>query len=728
MPATALSAADPYALCPPFLPERPPLTPLPESAPAEATADRMRYAQDGAIHLEGSAILLRGDQRVTGESLAYHPDLDRFEGSGRLWFETPALRLRANRAEYALDARQGLLESVSYWLTEHHASGQAEQVRQSSAEHWQLTGADFSTCPIDQRDWSIHAEQIDLDRESGRGTARHAILRVGDTPLFYLPWASFPIDDRRQSGFLYPTLGSSSGGGFELSVPYYWNIAPNMDATLAPRLMSRRGPGLDSEWRYLHREGFGQLRVDFTPHDRVRDDRRWLASARHGARWTSGLSTDLRFNRVSDRQYLQDFSNNLEDAATDNLETAFRAAYRAGPWQLGLLAQQYQTVSPLIDDFDRPYRTLPRLDASARWHAGRIAGLSGDLALISSASRFTHPDPSRDRGLRFHARPAIEGRWRQPYLELRPRLAVDLAQYALDRRTGEPGLSDNPRRAIPMASLDARAFLERDHGDRYLGVLEPRLHYLYVPYRDQSGFPVFDTALATFSFSQLFADNRYNGADRIGDANRLTYALSWSLIDRREGLERLGLRIAQQYHFEDARVRLSETPSAQGLSTVIAEASSQLDRRWRASLVSEYDPDRQKIGRSLINLRYYGGADEILNLSYAYRPQDTETSQIPDGYRQAELSFAYPATSRWSFIGRLGYSFDDRRLIRSLAGVGYDSCCWGVRLAAQRYVVNPDRIDEQRYRNAVMLQIELKGLGGIGETDRLSRAIPGYQP
>ncbi|MFP4294350.1 MAG: LPS-assembly protein LptD [Halothiobacillaceae bacterium] len=727
MAGTAVQA-DPYALCPAFLPDRPPLDPRPAGTPVEAAADHMRYERDGAIHLQGDAILLRRDQRVAGENLFYHPGTDRFEGSGALWFETPALRLRAERAEYALKARQGVLETVSYWLTDHHASGRAEQVRQSAPDQWQLRDADFSTCPLDDRDWSLHAEQIDLDRTSGRGTARHATLRVGDTPVFYLPWANFPIDDRRQSGFLYPTFGSSSGGGFELSIPYYWNIAPNLDATLAPRLMSRRGPGLDSELRFLHRQGLGKARLDLTPRDQVRKDRRWLADVTHRARWTENLTTDLRLSRVSDRQYLQDFANNLEDSSTDNLETAFRAHYRAGPWQFGLLAQQYQTISPLIDDFDRPYRTLPRLDAAGYWATGSLGRFTTGLRFASSASRFDHPDPARSTGLRLHARPTLEARWRLPYLEVRPRIALDLAHYSLDRASDESRLPERLNRAIPVTSLDARAFLERDHGGRYLGVLEPRLHYLYVPYHDQSDVPVFDSTLATFSFSRLFADNRYTGADRIGDANRLTYALSWSLIDRRNGLETLGLRVAQQYFLEDARVRIDEAPSQRGPSTVIAEASSQIDPRWRASLTTEYDPDRDALGRSLVNLRYRGGEDEIVNMGYAYRPSNTGTGESPDGYRQAELSFAYPASRRWRFIGRLGYSLEDRKMIRSLAGVGYESCCWAARLAAQRYVVNPDRADEQRYRNAVMLQIELKGLGGLGDTGELGRAIPGFRP
>jgi len=689
----------------------------------------MRYDQAGNISLTGNAVIRRPAERISAEALHYHFDPERIFGEGNLWLESPQLLIHAERGEINPQARTGTLENAAYWLVDHHASGEARRVVQQDAARFRLSDPTFSTCPAGQRSWELKAERIDLDRESGRGVARHTTLHAGDLPVMYLPWISFPIDDRRQTGFLYPTLGSSSGSGFELAAPWYWNIAPQADATFIPRLMSRRGLGLDSEGRYLHQQGQGVARLNLLPNDRQANRSRWQAQLRHNAGWDSGLITDLRIDRVSDDRYLQDFSNSLEEAATDNLETAFRAGYRAGNWQLGLLAQQYQTVSPLVSERNRPYRILPRVTASWR-QATQLGPLTARGDLQSSLSRFDHPSELRSTGSRLWATPALSAEFSRPFVEIVPRLALDLRHYQLSRgkEPARQGAADRITRTTPVASIDSRLLLERQHGENHLGVLEPRLYYLYVPYRNQAAIPNFDSGLASFSYAQLFTPNRYTGGDRLGDANLVTYALSWSLIDTRQGLETLGLRLAQQYRFSDSRVQLYGEGYERGPSTVITEASSQFHPNWQTSLTTEYDTDQSRLGRTHAHLRYRGGDGRILNMGYTYKPETARNDGFPNRYRQGDVSFMYPASRQWSLIGRLGYSFDENRLVRSLAGIGYDSCCWGLRLAAQRYVVNPDRIDDYRYRNAVMLQVELKGLGDFGQTGGLREAIPGFSP
>ncbi|MFW5954596.1 MAG: LPS-assembly protein LptD [Guyparkeria sp.] len=734
----------PFALCPAFGPERPDYTPLEAGAPGRAAADSASYGRDGLITLSGSAVVEEPGRRILGDTLTYRQSPEAVvSGEGSLWLQTADMAVRAERGELNLDTDAGQLERARYWIESRHLSGVADTVMQRDREYYRFEQASFSTCPAEKRDWEFRAREVDLDRESGRGEAWHTTLHAGGVPVFYTPYVSFPIDDRRQSGFLYPTFGNSTEGGFEYAQPYYWNIAPNVDATLTPTILTRRGLGLGGQVRWLHRFGEqdrGRDQVDFfyLPDDRVDGGSRWSLGIDSSGRVNPDLDYRADINHVSDDRLFQDFSTGLEQSTSSHLKSDVRINARpGGGWNLGLEARRYQTIDPDLTERQHPYRIMPRLTASNRFGLGEWGEhVAPSLHLRGDVTRFAHPSDERIVGDRAHAAVGLGQTFSDTWYRLHPDVTLDATSYHLDEQMAPNAdrYDTGATRTVPISSLDGSLFLERGYGEtgRYRALLEPRMYYLYVPYRDQDDIPLFDTGPTTLSYSELFRPNRYSGGDRVADENALTYGLSWSLLDTHKGTVPLSLRAAQRYRFEDSRTTLRPGHTAsyeeQGGSTVLAEVYSDVTQHWSGSFTAEYDTDREELARSQTRLGYRGENNRILNLSYFTRTGIDETD--PD-YKQGDVSFAWPLSRRWSMLGRVGYDFDSEQVVQSLLGVGYESCCWSARLALKRYIVRPeagiDLGEDAEYSNAVVFQIELKGLGGVGG-DQFRDEILGFQP
>lgn len=718
------------SLCPPFGPDRPPVEQSPLNTPTHATADHAQFEQNGAIVLKGEAKIIRPTDRVTGDKLTYQKQpAEKITAQGDVWYETPALSVQAASGWLLPQIHQGELIDAHYWLDSRRASGKADKVTQQSQVQYQLYTADFSTCPAAHRAWDITAKRIDLNRDTGSGEAYDAVLHAGGVPIFYTPYFPFPIDNRRQSGLLYPSFGSSTSGGVEYAQPYYWNIAPNMDATVGPHIFTRRGVGLDAEWRFLHRfgdQGLGtdQVNLFWLPNDRVYGSQRWQLAVKDQAQVLPNLSYALNINRVSDQQFFRDFSTNLDQATTDNLASQFNLNATAGGWALGLMALQYQTVNPLIPESAYPYRILPRLTASRNFDLGLA-----NLSLNADATRFTQPYAGNTLGQRAHVAPSLFHTFRASWYEVTPRVTLDATAYQLSRGFNDPLYQaanpiNNPTRVLPITSLDSKLFFERSYGQsgRYRAELEPRMYYLNVPYRDQTAIPIFDTGLTNLSYSQLFSPNRFSGGDRIADANALTTGVSWSLIDTQLGTEPLSLRLAQRYNFTASRVIPTVNP---GGSTLVAEVYSDLNQHWNGSMTAEYNSDTGHMGQTQSRFGYRASDGSVANLSYFTKPTDTTAA-----YRQTDASFVWQADQHWQVLGRLGYDFTQKKVVQALFGMGYDSCCWATRIALKRYVVNPtfnaSPTAPPTYSNAILFEVELKGLGRLGKPNRFQQEILGY--
>lgn len=703
-------AADPYALCPPFGPELPELPALAPDAPAQAEADRISH--DGRVaEMQGKVRLQRADQRLLAEQIRYTLNPEQAEIDGALRFWDSQSILFARRATFWPGEDRGELEAVRFWLPQNHLSGESAKVIRLNARQDRLEQVNLSSCPASKRDWVLEAASIELDHDRGRGVARNTWLSFKGAPLFYTPWLDFPLDDRRASGFLYPNFGVNSRRGVELAVPYYWNIAPDRDATLTFRPMSKRGLMLQGEYRQLWQAGNAQANLDWLPNDEDSGQQnRYLVNARadgQAADWNGSLA----LRRASDRDFMRDFSLPPWGTVTDYLESHASARRSFGNWDLMLNAQQWQTLTYNVTDAARPYRRLPQVRLTGNENLGPF-----NLALDTEAVHFAHEFATNPEGERYAIQPAVSLPIDRGWYSITPRVALDSTHYQLDTGSFD--------RTTPISSLDARMFFDR-YGETLHQQLEPRLYYLYVPYREQDG-QLFDTGLASPSLSRLFSPNRFVGRDRLGDANALSYALTWRALDAKEGFERVSVALGQRYRFADERVVLNAgDPTYQaGAGEVMGEIGVGFNRAWRLRLTAATDSGLDKLTQTYALLGYRGGEGRLFNLHYALHKDDPG---LPD-LEQVGISGAWPISRQWRLLGSVVEDLKGHAVIRALAGVEYDSCCWRLRMGARRYVVDTPDIDTISTDTAVLIQLELKGLGGLGQqTDRqFERDILGF--
>ena len=711
---------------------------------AQARADRADQPttiegdrQDGTdtnLAYQGNVVLQRGDQYLNADNLSFDQENNTYVADGNVRYQDGGMRIIAKRAHGDQSKDTHEIEDLRYQLVSRRGNGGADSIDMSGALG-SLHGSTYSTCDPDQRAWELTARRIDVDTDEGWGTARGATIRIGRVPVLYVPWIKFPIDDQRHTGVLYPSISTSGRNGFDYRQPIYLNLAPNYDATLTPRYMSNRGVSLAGEFRYLYQNGRGELEANWMPKDDLVEDRiRDIANGTPSL-YDDPLRTDNRgmfryggshnFNRqwqaranvawVSDSRYVEDFSNSLYGASATSLTSTVGLYGRGRYWDAGIMADAWQLADYTIAESSLPYNRMPRLYMNWNQPLGKwfTAGLQAETV------RFQHNDYGD--GSRLDLKPYVSMPLQGASWYITPTLAWRYTSYQLedDLAASLPGGDKKPSRSLPIASLDAGLFFDRDteiKGSRFLQTLEPRLYYLNAPYRDQSGLPLFDTRPFTFSWGQLFRDNRYSGPDRQTDANQLNVAMTTRLIRQSDGHERLSASVGQIFYFDDTLVVVpGETPVESGKSAWVADANYSPTDRWTIGASYQWDPKFRREDLASLRARYLFDNDGIVNLSYRYRRNLLE---------QADASFLYPITPTWSAVGRYYYSILDKKPLEAIAGVQLDSCCMAVRALVRRYVRNR----EGDLNNSFQVEFVLKGLGSAGQnTERtLRRAILGY--
>ncbi|WP_313274514.1 LPS-assembly protein LptD, partial [Stenotrophomonas sp.] len=689
---------------------------------------------------QGNVILKRGDQFMGTDNLRIDTETGNYIAEGNVRYSDSSIRVVAERAEGNQETDSHKISNIRYQLVSKRGNGGADSIDLQGSVG-QMHHSTYTTCDPSQPLWKLIAPQIEVDNEEGFGTARNAVLRIGKVPVLYAPYFKFPIDDRRQTGLLYPKLSLSGRNGFDYGQPIYFNLAPNFDDTLTPRYMSKRGLMLENEFRYLYGSGRGELSTSYLPNDSLRDkDRgqvRYLGHHNLNKNWQARGNIAW----VSDERYVEDFSSRLLGIAASNIKSTAGLYGTGRSWTAGIMADHAQLSDYTLTERALPYNREPRLFATWEEDFGRWfeAGVSADVV------RFTHDDVHgkvidadgeyvRDGtvtempgGSRLDIKPYISMPLGGASWYITPTLAWRYTAYQLDSKLADTlGGDRTPTRSLPITTIDAGLFFDRDtsiKGKSYLQTLEPRVFYLNTPYRDQSGLPLFDTRAFTFSWGQLFRDSRYTGADRQNDANQLTTALTTRLIRQEDGREKLSASLGQITYFEDSLVSLNknEAPVEQGKSAWVADVNWAITDRWTLGSTYQWNPKYRKEDLATIRARYLMPQDGVVNLAYRYR---RNPSNGRDQLEQADLSFLYPINPRWSVVGRYYYSIMDRKPLEIIGGVQWDSCCLTVRALARRYVRNRDG----DLNNSFQVEFELKGLSSFGQdTDRtLRRAILGY--
>ena len=754
LPAHAADDQEDWGLCPvedvvPQFADAPPATGMPGlrvEQPTDIEGDDLDATEAQEAIFQGNVALNRGDQFLGTDKLTYNSETGNYTAEGSVRYQDSGMRIIAQRAEGNQDADSHTIHDLRYQLTQRRGNGGAERIELRGAQG-ALVGSTYSTCPPSQRAWELRARRIDVDTAEGMAVARGATLRIGKVPVLHVPWFMFPVDDRRRTGLLYPSVSMSGRNGFDWKQPIYLNLAPNYDATLTPRLMTERGVALGGEFRWLYPEGRGQASGNWMPDDALprneplrytqaageqvgsaplpdKNRGQFALSAMHGFNRTWHARANLGW--VSDPHYLEDFSNSSLGTSAFSLRSTIGLYGRGRHWESSLSASHHQLADYTLPERNLQFNQLPR--ATFSW--SQPFGGWFEAGVDAEAVRFEHEVLSG--GSRLDLRP-----WLGMPLEgnawfLRPRVAWRYTGYELSDTLAQQLGDRSPSRSLPITSLDTGLYFDRHtdiQGKPYLHTLEPRVYYLYAPYRDQSGLPAFDTRPMTFSWGQLFRENRYTGADRQTDANQLTTAITTRLISEDDGRERLSASIGQIQYFDESRVTLpSEVPVEKGKSAWVTELAVTPSDRWTISTTYQWDPKLRGQDLASLRARYLFGNDGIVNLGYryrrntAYQPGSTANKDLLE---QVDFSFLYPFSPNWSAVGRYYYSLLDKKELEVIGGVQWESCCLAVRLIGRRYVRN--RAGD--LNNSIMLEFELKGLGSAGQdTERvLRRAILGYE-
>jgi len=699
---------DLWGFCPPvFVPES--LNYQPQSRPPGGEDEKTTVLANQVVakelqqfQLSGNVQVRKGNLLIEADEVQYQRSSDQLSTAGGIRFEAENLLILGESANINLTGKTGIINNAQIWLPQNHLRGQASQVTLSGENSISLKDALVTSCMLDQNDWLIKAGYLRLDREKNEAVAKNARLEVFHVPVLYSPYLSFPIYGRK-SGLLAPDVGNSTTSGLELTLPYYWNIAPDRDATITPHYYSKRGTQLQTEFRYLNPHNNGTVYFEYLPDDALYNKDRGYVYLQHKAQHSQSWQTELDYRYATDADYLNDFGGNLNTTSTEFLERRFNTHYQAQSWNANLLALDFQTLSNFTTT-SKPYSLLPQLQLNTA-----LLPLGGGLYQVNTELvRFYREDSLN--GNRLDVYPQVQLPLRKVYGFLIPKLAMHYTRYDLQNNFADS--DSNPSRTLPVFSVDSGLFFERNlhWGSAVLQTLEPRLFYLYVPYRDQSRLLVdqngqeqtFDSAALPLNLLQLFNENRYSGLDRIGDANQISWLVS-SRFYNQKGSELFSASLGQIIYFQDRRVTLpDEAVQTDPRSDLFLELRSKWAAHTYTSAQLLWNDSRSKLGKASLQFRYRPDQDKMLNLAYRYEA---------DSIDQADATVIWPLQQRWKLVARWLYSLRDAQTLQNTEGVQYNSCCWAVRLVHRRYVT---QTDQGSYQDNVFLQFELKGLANVG--------------
>jgi LPS-assembly protein len=727
----------------------------------EIEGDKLDLYLDRKMRASGNAVITRGDQKVHGDQIEYDVQNDELQVNGNVRIAIdngqitgPALRMRLSESigemrdasikfnkspslDTIVDAKQSsLLNDQSEILSDpkryldnnstlsnapaltrnlEGSRGDAKLVLFEGQDKKRLKNARYTTCEAGVDDWYIKANELELDDYTQSGVAKNAYVEFKGVPVLYTPWLSFSFNNQRKSGLLAPTIGTTSRSGFEVYTPYYWNIRPDMDATLATRYLSKRGLQMSGEFRYLDESYSGVSSLEYLNKDNLSNQNRFYANFSHLHQLGSGWSAGYNIEKVSDDQYFSEMSTRIVSTSRVNLPQEGFVNYQDDVWNFNALAQKYQT----LDELSYPYERLPQLTLTGNkeWQY-----VNGELFTQWTYFDRNNEAPKLATGNRVVAYPSINVPFTSSYGFITPKLGLHASSYQLNDNdftvNGQLQSENSLTRTLPIFSLDTGLFFDKEStflDTKYTQTIEPRLFYVYIPYDDQSKIPVFDSSLADLNLTTLFTENQFTGSDRVNNANQVSLAMTTRFIDSDTGIERISATLGQRYYFEDQKVYLPGVNATdRKTSDIIAGFTARLSSQWKLDAFWQYDPDASKMARSNLLARYNPEPGKLLNMGYRY---------TQDFLEQINISGQWPLSNGWYGVGRYNYSIRDKNAIESLAGVEYDAGCWQARAVVQR--VETATADANY---GFFFQLELGGLASIGSNplNLLRRDIPGY--
>lgn len=722
--------------------------------PSYIRAEQITGQADINAVLEGGAELRRADTVIRADRVEYTLADDTVHAWGNVHINRAGNVYQGTALKMQVDAFQGDFNNATYQFLATQGHGDADRVQFLDRDHSVVYRATYTTCLRDDSaswtpDWMIRADRIELDHVEDVGVAYGGSLEFKGVPILPVPAISFPLSDKRKSGLLPPTIGIDSKSGVEYSQPYYWNIAPNRDATITPTLMTKRGVSLGTQFRYLEPGYNGELDLQYMPDDKLRDRARWAYGFKHQGSLNAplgDLGLKLNLNRVSDDNYWRDFSS-LSGSRSSYQQRLIGSdaalSWTTGRHELSLSAQRWQVLQDVEAPIAPPFNRMPQL----RWNynTNDWAAQGWDVTLMAETTRFEADTWDQrnnpNNGQRSYSLTSLSRPFLLPGGFITPKVQLHAANYQFDDFSASR--PNNKSLAIPTFSLDTGLVFERDTlalSQNYVQTLEPRAFYTYTPYRDQSMLPLYDTALADFNFGSIYSENSYTGRDRIADNHMVTLGLTTRYLNPTDGAEVARFGVAQRLRFADQRVGLGyDTLGQKGWSDILIGAGVNWNSRWSTDALVQYNRNTQRTARSAISGRYTPGPYKTLSAAYRYQRENSlqvanqGSEQIDFGWQwplsggRKDTFGAAPSGGRWYSVGRLNYSMYDKKLVDAIVGFEYDSCCWIGRVVVER--MQNSRSDSN---TRLLFQLEFVGFSrlslGADPLRSLKENVPGYRP
>lgn len=694
-----------------------------------AQADSMEGTTDDELHLYGNAEIRRGGTVLTADQITYRHVDDSVEAKGNARIARQGASFSGPSMLFHISSRSGEMAEADWEFAPRNLRGCAKNVRFLSGDRTTMEDVTVTTCKRDDEAWFIRMNELEIDEYDQSASGTGATLHFQGVPILGSPWFAFPISNQRRSGFLTPTYGMSSTRGVDFSIPYYFNIAPNYDYTLTPRIMTKRGVMLGNDIRFLVPNLSGELNFDFLPNDKEYDDDRY-ALRFEGEYRRDKLGFKVDYNRVSDDDYISDFSGNIRESSESVLPQEYTLFYNETYWDSFIRVTKNQTLD--IDELEtEPYERVPQF--VWRGHAGNFYGFEIETEL--EATKFEHSRDDYVDGSRFVFHQTVSYPLAGPGWFITPKAKFLGTWYDLEENRHIDDRS--PGFTVPTLSLDAGLVFERDaswFGRDAYQTLEPRIFYAWTPYRDQSDIPIFDSTIADLNFTTLFTENLYSGYDRVSEANQLTAVLSTRYIDKASGLELFRASVGQRQYFNDQRVSFpqgspylwylhngDQATNQEVRSDLLASVGARLSRHVTSSAAAQYSSAQNRFVKINAGIRWMPKPMSLMGLYYRYNysPEDAYNH-----IKQVDFAMQWPLTERLFGLFRYNYSLYGDKPIEVIGGLEYHHDCWIFRAVAQRYTTTSNEEETNFF-----LQLELSGLGSIGNNplSELQRNIKGYQ-
>jgi len=752
---------DPWLNCANWAVKRPRLKPTSksdrDSELTDVTADFSEAFEGEVLNFAGNVDLTRGDQHLLAEKASYDTGADTMDAQGNVIYSEGSLAMAADTAMMSLSTSEARLRRAEFIAGDGPLRGSAAAIYRDNEYLSRFNDTVFTSCPPGNQDWAMHAARLKINRESGQGAAKDLWMEYKGVPILYTPYISFPTDNRRLSGFLSPTWGSTQRAGFYASAPFYWNIAPNVDSTITPRYFSGRGEMLSNNLRYLTESSKGNFGFEYMPNDQTLNKPRYSFTLKDVSTIMPKMNSDVNLNLVSDTTYFTDLNTALGFNRSSYLPSTATLNYGGSDAKFIASIQHYQSVDPTVLSTAMPYDVLPRLSLNLN-HT--FDGMPLKVQMDNQFTDFHHN--VLVNGQRLALQPSVSMPFESTAGFFTPKISVQSVQYQLSNQAvaGQPA---SINRTLPIMSLDSGLSFEKAmdfDGSEYTNIIEPRLFYLYIPRKNQNDIPVFDTSAYDINFNSLFRENSYSGYDRLQDANQLTLAATTRYIDNTTGLEPVKASLGQIIYFQDRTVTLPLPGTPQQsidsanyipvqtskTSNIISEVTGQINQNLSYSTGAQWNVASNSLARGQAVLKFRNQPNQLFDIGYRYRsatanplvpaslvPGTSGTTALPAAISLTDVSFRWPLFDQWYAMGRWQYSLDFDKTMESFIGLEKESCCWRFRIIGRRFINGattnsyvPSNVAPQ---TAFFVELDLKGLSGIGDDVDyfLQTALNGYR-